>query len=300
MLCCMIGAIDTPIIQFLFVSFLVVVTAGGLFCYAIVSEDERKKAKKKKARLRRKKQIQKEEAQRQKRQAKENQRKRRKDEKESQKARIKGQKALDTQQRQEEREEQGPEQQQPGQQEAEPVETVEQAQSAEEIALVCHDEQPTQDENCSEVEQSKQEIGGLQMNATAQSVCNFFDGRNINYTIEKDDIIVVPYKDDDTPPLRIMFIFDNDGKAVSLRCFSIAKLKDDSIDSKMKAFAICNALNQKWRWTKFFLDNDNEIVVQLDAVLDLLTAGEECLELISHTVGIIGNSYKPLMQAIWA
>lgn len=89
-LCCMSGAMDTPVIQFLFVSFLVVVTVGGLFCYTIVSEDERKETKEKKARLKRERQIQKEEAQRQKRQAKESQKQRRKDEKESRKRRRKG------------------------------------------------------------------------------------------------------------------------------------------------------------------------------------------------------------------
>lgn len=88
-LCCMTGTIDTLVIQFLFISFLIVTTIGGLFCYAIVSEDERKKTKKKKTRLRREKRIQKEEAQRQKRQSKENQRRRCKDERESRKRRQK-------------------------------------------------------------------------------------------------------------------------------------------------------------------------------------------------------------------
>lgn len=88
-LCCMTGAMDTPVMQFLFVSFLVVVIAGGLYCYAIVSKDEKEQEKEKKARLKREKQIQKEETLRKKREAKENQKQHRKDEKESRKRRRK-------------------------------------------------------------------------------------------------------------------------------------------------------------------------------------------------------------------
>lgn len=63
---------------------------------------------------------------------------------------------------------------------------------------------------------------------------------------------------------------------------------------------VCNLLNQKWRWFKFYLDTDDEYTVSVDAIIDLYTAGEECYELIQRMTDVIDNSYPLIMQSIWS
>lgn len=137
------------------------------------------------------------------------------------------------------------------------------------------------------------------MNPVAQSVCDFFDLKGMNYTVLKDDVIEVVYTGASMPRIHMVLTFDEDGKTISIHSYSIAKPKDDVI-SKAKAYAICNAFNQKWRWFKFYLDTDDEFTTSVDAIIDPYTAGEECYELIQRMVKVIDKSYPLLMQSIWS
>ena len=48
------------------------------------------------------------------------------------------------------------------------------------------------------------------------------------------------------------------------------------------------------------INTDNELIVKMDAILDMDTCGEECKELIYRTVGICDEAYPTIMKALWA
>ena len=68
---------------------------------------------------------------------------------------------------------------------------------------------------------------------------------------------------------------------------------------KEKIYPVINELNLNFRWCTFVINTDNELIVKMDAILDMDTCGEECKELIYRTVGICDEAYPTIMKALW-
>ena len=137
------------------------------------------------------------------------------------------------------------------------------------------------------------------MNQTAQIVRGYFQKKNLKFEELTDDMLAITYTGENLHSIRMILSFDADGKSVSVGSYSIAKLKDDSPMEEAKGCILCNTLNEKWRWIKFTLDDENEIATHCDAVLDFLTAGEECQELVERMSDIVDKSYPLIMKTIW-
>ena len=131
------------------------------------------------------------------------------------------------------------------------------------------------------------------------AVMAYLDQKGVKYTNPKDDVIKIVYNCDNISSVPVNLFFDNDGDPyVSLRCWEITSVKD--VSKRVTAILACNNIHTQWRWVKFYLDDDNDIVAQLDAHLSLTNAGEECHTLVLRMVNIIDDVYPNLMKAIWA
>ncbi len=97
--------------------------------------------------------------------------------------------------------------------------------------------------------------------------------------------------------VEIHFFFDQDGRSVSIRVF---KLFVAPIDKRLEVMDAMNEANLDFRWVKFFLDKDNWMNVQADAVIDSENSGRVCFELMMRTVNIIDDVYPKFMRVIWA
>lgn len=62
---------------------------------------------------------------------------------------------------------------------------------------------------------------------------------------------------------------------------------------------VCNAMNNEYRWLKFCIDDDNDIMLEDDAIVTPETAGDECVELIYRTASIIKEIKPTFMRAIY-
>lgn len=115
------------------------------------------------------------------------------------------------------------------------------------------------------------------MKPIAKSVCDFFDLKGMKYTVlnDEDEVIEIIYNGKNMARIRMVLTFEDDERTITIHSYSIAKPKDDGAVSKAKAYMVCNLLNQKWRWFKFYLDTDDEYTVSADAIIDLYTAGED-------------------------
>lgn len=86
------------------------------------------------------------------------------------------------------------------------------------------------------------------------------------------------------------------GEYLSLRMF-FEKVPDEKYADVL---LVCNALNAQYKWVKFYIDNDNEIAFEDDALLSLDSAADESFELLIRMINIF-KEVKPLfMKAIYA
>lgn len=123
------------------------------------------------------------------------------------------------------------------------------------------------------------------------------DRAGIKYTVLDDFRVKVAYSGDNTNDITIMVIFDKDGDGlVALRCWSFGKCPNGKRAAVLEA---CNQLNSEYRWVKFYVDSDTDVSCGLDAVIDIDTVGEECIQLVRRMVSIYDDAYPVLMKACW-
>ncbi len=94
----------------------------------------------------------------------------------------------------------------------------------------------------------------------------------------------------------ILLIFQ--GNSVSIRSFRLFSVPEEKKD---KIYEVCSDMNSKFRWVKFYVDDeDNTVTVADDAILLPESAGAEVFELMMRMAGIIDQAYPELMKALWA
>ena len=94
----------------------------------------------------------------------------------------------------------------------------------------------------------------------------------------------------------ILLIFQ--GNSVSIRSFRLFSVPEEKKD---KIYEVCSDMNRKFRWVKFYVDDeDNTVTVADDAILLPESAGAEVFELMMRMAGIIDQAYPELMKALWA
>ncbi|MFR6641905.1 MAG: YbjN domain-containing protein [Christensenellales bacterium] len=99
-----------------------------------------------------------------------------------------------------------------------------------------------------------------------------------------------PQNDSDQPAFR------SDGEHIVMAdCWDVVKVAENKVE---KAYALCNELNEKFRWVKFYVDSDRDIRVQLDAIMSEDNAGEVCREIVYRMVNIIDGAYIEIVRAL--
>ncbi len=127
---------------------------------------------------------------------------------------------------------------------------------------------------------------------------DYFDSQGVLYDVRNDGTLSICMGDvDNIGTVRVFIIFDEDDD-VSLRACDICKVPDNKKTSILKAIS---DMNSKYRWVRFYLDQDDmTITAATDALLEPETCGEEVFELLMRLVGICGETYPVFMRAIYA
>lgn len=97
--------------------------------------------------------------------------------------------------------------------------------------------------------------------------------------------------------VTIHLIFDEDGTSVQLVTSPIASVPAEKTS---KLLLVLNECNNKFRWVKFFLDNENDIIANGDMIFDEQNVGAVCIELVMRTASIIDDAYPDIMKGIWS
>lgn len=132
-------------------------------------------------------------------------------------------------------------------------------------------------------------------NVSCDKFTRFLDGKDIRYSRRNDSCISIGWDDlKNIKSVAVIISFDEDGKRVELRSYSVGSFKDELFT---KGLIACNEVNKKYRWVKFYLDDDQDVVATDDAVIDSRTSDDECFELMIRMMSIIDESYPTFMRA---
>ena len=108
---------------------------------------------------------------------------------------------------------------------------------------------------------------------------------------DETNMITLGFHGENFESLSFAVIFDEDGKSISVRAYSIVRFKEDQLP---EAYGFCNGMNDKFRWVKFFVDSENDLTASLDAVISPDSVAEECYELLMRTVSIVDSACEVL------
>ena len=94
----------------------------------------------------------------------------------------------------------------------------------------------------------------------------------------------------------ISVIFDEDGESAQLATSPIASVP---AEKTAKLLLTLNECNHRFRWVKFYLDEDNDVIADADVIFDENNAGDAVIEMVMRTASIIDDAYSDIMTGIW-
>ena len=136
---------------------------------------------------------------------------------------------------------------------------------------------------------------------TTELFINELEERELTYESVRvledgDELVQLGAKLDNTF-VQFMVIFDSDGDAVAIRCFDLVHVSEEQYP---KAMMSCNALNGRMRWVKFYIGEERDVQVAVDAIIDDTNAGKVTLHLVMRMASIIDDAYPVINKAIWS
>ena len=125
-----------------------------------------------------------------------------------------------------------------------------------------------------------------------EAFTNKLNEENICYSTDAEkNVVRIKYNGEYFRSVTFTVIFDDDGESFSLRVFSIARFSSAQLDD---AYEFCNRMNDKFRWLRFYIDDEKELTAALDAIISPSTAASVCTELLRRAVNIVDSVCKEL------
>ena len=91
------------------------------------------------------------------------------------------------------------------------------------------------------------------------------------------------------------FIFSGvDGRYVSMYTL-MAAVPEQKLND---VILFCNTLNNETKWFKFFVDDENDLMMQDDAILSPATAAEDCFELLERRVKVLEKIRSNVLRIV--
>lgn len=138
-------------------------------------------------------------------------------------------------------------------------------------------------------------------NMAAKVTAAYFDSEDLKYDLtgENEEVILSGFSMKNRPgSQRLVIHFDDNEKGVAIRAFEVAKFPEEKKESMYK---LVNQLNDKFRWIKFTVDEEDcTITAADDAVIELDTCGQEVWQCCRQMLGIIDEAYGDIMKGIFA
>lgn len=91
-------------------------------------------------------------------------------------------------------------------------------------------------------------------------------------------------------------IIDEDGTGAHVVSSPIVSVQTDRYAQLLSA---CNECNTTYRWAKFYIDEDSDLMVECDVPLRDSSVGDECVEVVMRLADIVDQAYATIMRAAW-
>ena len=121
--------------------------------------------------------------------------------------------------------------------------------------------------------------------------------KNIPFSVRENNCIDIYDYNRGCGAVRVMVGFNNeDDNRPSFHCYDLGNFPKEKTAAALVA---CNNANIDYRWVRFYLDDDNDVVAAADAVVDEFTSYDEIMEMVFKISGIVNKVYESFMQARW-
>lgn len=135
--------------------------------------------------------------------------------------------------------------------------------------------------------------------ATRQ-ISEAFTEKELKFRVEENDqrsYLEAGFNGDNVKAVKVRFISTDNDNDVAVRAYRIVSTNADKLPKVLKAI---NELNNKYRYIKFVVDEDNDINAEYDLAVRTGNVGPVCVEIFIRFMNIIDEAYPVLMQAMWA
>ncbi|MBR5479668.1 MAG: YbjN domain-containing protein [Clostridia bacterium] len=134
------------------------------------------------------------------------------------------------------------------------------------------------------------------LNTCAQNLANLLQLKGLDFDTkidnDGDSVVIFGYGGK-----RILGIFSGeDGTYFSLGIF-YESIPEDKIPDVIFA---CNEINATYKWVKYYVDHDGDLMIKSDAILSTDDGGEEAFELLLRVIKISEDAKPIIMKTIYA
>ncbi len=131
----------------------------------------------------------------------------------------------------------------------------------------------------------------------AQLFADALTAEDIKFDCKDERAIRVAFGGENLQHIQVLVLFDKDNDPLAqLVGWEIASFKG----KEEKGLQVCNELNARFRWVKFYLDDELDVRAEMDLRFTDESCGELCVE---HTLGMISmidSAYPTIGKALWA
>lgn len=129
-----------------------------------------------------------------------------------------------------------------------------------------------------------------------QIFMDHLDDIDITYDDLDDGLVKIGFGGDNAKTIDAIGSFEEDNDDVEFTSFSIGNFKNNY----EAGIRVCNEMNREYRWVKFYLDDDADVVAKISTRVDEYNCGEYCTKALMRLVDIIDAAYPNFMRALWS
>ncbi len=132
-------------------------------------------------------------------------------------------------------------------------------------------------------------------NLSVMAVKAYLEAKGFKVDVGGDDehILVSEFKMENRNDIRIVMDFSADNHDVSIKALDIAEVPESARNAMLNEI---NSINRDFRWVKFYVDEENKIIAEDDAIIQLDSCAEEVFRCDLQLVSILDMVYPRIME----
>ncbi len=129
-----------------------------------------------------------------------------------------------------------------------------------------------------------------------QIFMDHLDDNDITYTDLDDGLVKIVFGGDNLKSIEVIAMFEDDNPDVGITSWSIGSFANNY----EAGLRVCNEMNKEYKWVKFYLDKDSDVVADIYTTVDEYDCGPYCVTAIKRLIDIIDMAYPNFMRALWS